>query len=61
MKRKKKYGNRPASKGKKQAPKNQNKWADHYTRQAQKDKYPARSVYKLQEMQQKYHLITILG
>lgn len=57
MKHKKKYGNRPASKGKIQAPKNRNKWADHYTRKAQKDKYPARSVYKLQEMQQKFHLI----
>lgn len=28
-------------------------WADHYTRKAQKDNYPARSVYKLQEIQKK--------
>ena len=32
-------------------------WQDHYTRRAQKEKYPARSVYKLQEMQQKYRII----
>jgi len=34
-----------------------NKWQDHYARQAKKDKYPARSVYKLQEIQKKHHLI----
>jgi 23S rRNA (uridine2552-2'-O)-methyltransferase len=34
-----------------------NKWQDHYTRRAKKDKYPARSVYKLQEIQKKHHLI----
>ena len=34
-----------------------NKWQDHYTRRAKKDKYPARSVYKLQEIQNKHHLI----
>jgi len=34
-----------------------NLWADHYTAQAKKDKYPARSVYKLKEIQQKYKLI----
>ena len=34
-----------------------NKWSDHYSRQAKKDKFPARSVYKLREIQQKYHLI----
>ncbi|MFP4389303.1 MAG: SAM-dependent methyltransferase, partial [Desulfococcaceae bacterium] len=28
-------------------------WADHYARKAQKDNYPARSVYKLQEIQKK--------
>jgi 23S rRNA (uridine2552-2'-O)-methyltransferase len=37
------------------APKKQ--WQDHYTRRAQKENYPARSVYKLQEMQQKYSII----
>ena len=34
-----------------------NRWADHYTRMAKKDKFPARSVYKLQEMQRKFRLI----
>ena len=34
-----------------------NKWQDHYTRQARKDKYPARSVYKLKEIQQKNQVI----
>jgi 23S rRNA (uridine2552-2'-O)-methyltransferase len=32
-------------------------WADHYTHQAKKEKYPARSVYKLKEIQSKYKLI----
>ncbi len=32
-------------------------WQDHYTRQAKKENYPARSVYKLQEMQKKYRLM----
>ncbi len=34
-----------------------NRWQDHYARRAKKEKFPARSVYKLQEMQQKYNLI----
>ncbi len=34
-----------------------NKWEDHYTRKAKKDKYPARSVYKLQEIQKKFKVI----
>ena len=34
-----------------------NQWADHYTRKAKEDRYPARSVYKLQEMQKKFRLI----
>lgn len=34
-----------------------NPWVDHYARQAKKDKFPARSVYKLQEIQRKYALI----
>ena len=34
-----------------------NKWQDHYTRQAKKDKYPARSVYKLKEIQKKNRVI----
>jgi 23S rRNA (uridine2552-2'-O)-methyltransferase len=34
-----------------------NPWADHYTRQAQKDNFAARSVYKLQEIQKKFRII----
>ena len=34
-----------------------NTWQDHYSRKAQKEKYPARSIYKLQEIQKKYRLI----
>ena len=34
-----------------------NPWADHYTRQAQKDNFAARSVYKLQEIQKKYRIL----
>ena len=34
-----------------------NKWEDHYTRKAKKDGYPARSVYKLQEIQKKFKII----
>ncbi|MCP4352057.1 MAG: RlmE family RNA methyltransferase [Desulfobacterales bacterium] len=40
---------RPASK--------KNKWEDHYSRKAKKDRFPARSVYKLQEIQLKNNLI----
>lgn len=34
-----------------------NRWSDHYTRRAKQEKYPARSVYKLQEIQQKYRIL----
>jgi 23S rRNA (uridine2552-2'-O)-methyltransferase len=34
-----------------------NTWQDHYSRQARKDRYPARSVYKLEEIQKKHSLI----
>jgi 23S rRNA (uridine2552-2'-O)-methyltransferase len=34
-----------------------NLWEDHYARQAKKERFPARSVYKLQEIQKKYKLI----
>ena len=33
------------------------KWEDHYSRQAKKDNYPARSVYKLQEIQSRNKII----
>jgi 23S rRNA (uridine2552-2'-O)-methyltransferase len=32
-------------------------WADHYAARAKKERYPARSVYKLKEAQQKFRLI----
>jgi 23S rRNA (uridine2552-2'-O)-methyltransferase len=32
-------------------------WEDHYTRRARKEGYPARSVYKLQELQSRFSLI----
>ncbi|WP_419657537.1 RlmE: ribosomal RNA large subunit methyltransferase E (23S rRNA methyltransferase) [Desulfosarcina variabilis str. Montpellier] len=34
-----------------------NRWADHYTRQAKKENFAARSVYKLQEIQKKRHIL----
>jgi 23S rRNA (uridine2552-2'-O)-methyltransferase len=34
-----------------------NRWEDHYTRRARKESYPARSVYKLQEIQKRFGLI----
>ena len=34
-----------------------NRWADHYTRQAKKENFAARSVYKLDEIQKKHGLI----
>ena len=41
----------------KRSNKQRNRWQDHYSRRAKKDKFPARSVYKLQEIQRKYNLI----
>ena len=38
-------------------PQKKQRWADHYTEQAKKERYPARSVYKLKEAQKKYRLI----
>jgi 23S rRNA (uridine2552-2'-O)-methyltransferase len=32
-------------------------WADHLTRQAKADNYPARSVYKLEEIQNKFRIM----
>lgn len=32
-------------------------WRDHYSQRAKKERYPARSVYKLKEAQQKFKLI----
>jgi 23S rRNA (uridine2552-2'-O)-methyltransferase len=41
----------------KQAASKANRWEDHYTRQARKERYPARSVYKLQEIQKRFGLV----
>jgi 23S rRNA (uridine2552-2'-O)-methyltransferase len=41
----------------KRSAKRANLWEDHYSRQAKKERFPARSVYKLQEIQKKYNLI----
>lgn len=37
--------------------KKRNTWEDHYTRKARKEKYPARSVFKLEEIQQKFKVL----
>jgi len=34
-----------------------NRWEDHYSRKAKKDKFAARSVYKLEEIQKKHGII----
>ncbi|MFO7714629.1 RlmE family RNA methyltransferase [Desulfosarcina sp.] len=41
----------------KRSSRNKNPWADHYTRQAKKDNFAARSVYKLQEIQKKHRIL----
>lgn len=41
----------------KQSGSKKNKWEDHYSRKAKKDKFAARSVYKLQEIQKKHRII----
>ncbi|PID40635.1 MAG: 50S rRNA methyltransferase [Proteobacteria bacterium] len=38
--------------------KKKNTWADHYTHKARKENFAARSVYKLQEIQKKYRLLS---
>ncbi len=35
-----------------------NLWHDHYSQKAQKEGYPARSVYKLQEIQKKFKILS---
>ncbi|HAY39123.1 MAG TPA: 50S rRNA methyltransferase [Desulfobacteraceae bacterium] len=37
--------------------KKNSQWQDHYTQQAKKERFPARSVYKLEEIQKKYNII----
>lgn len=41
----------------KKKPSKRNKWEDHYSRRAKKEQYPARSVYKLQEIQRRERLL----
>lgn len=41
----------------KRKPRKNRSWEDHYARRARKDNYPARSVYKLKEMQQKFAMM----
>jgi 23S rRNA (uridine2552-2'-O)-methyltransferase len=41
----------------KRSPKIHGQWQDHYSLRAKKECYPARSVYKLQEIQKKYNII----
>jgi 23S rRNA (uridine2552-2'-O)-methyltransferase len=41
----------------KRTAKKQSQWQDHYARQAKKEQFPARSVYKLEEIQKKYNII----
>ncbi|MGD8980607.1 MAG: RlmE family RNA methyltransferase [Desulfobacterales bacterium] len=41
----------------KRSAKKYNQWQDHYTKRAKKERFPARSVYKLQEIQKKYPII----
>ena len=36
---------------------NKNKWSDHYSRRAREEKWLARSVYKLEEIDKKYKLL----
>lgn len=41
----------------KRSSKKSSRWQDHYSLRAKKERYPARSIYKLQEIQKKYHII----
>lgn len=34
-----------------------NRWDDHYARRARRERFPARSVYKLEEIQKRFQLI----
>jgi len=38
-------------------PVSKDRWSDHFTRLAKKERFPARSVYKLKEIQQKFGVI----
>lgn len=42
---------------KKNKPQNRNQWEDHLTRRARSENYPARSVYKLEEIQNKFKVM----
>ncbi|MCG6894498.1 MAG: RlmE family RNA methyltransferase [Desulfobacteraceae bacterium] len=49
MTRNRRYKKRPSMPGK--------RWQDHYTRRAQRENYPARSVFKLREIQQRHRIL----
>ncbi len=34
-----------------------NRWEDHYARRARRERYPARSVYKLEEIQKRFRIL----
>ena len=36
---------------------NKNQWEDHLTRRARSENYPARSVYKLEEIQNRFKVM----
>jgi len=42
---------------KRTASKKNKPWQDHYSQQAKKERFPARSIYKLEEIQKKHRLI----
>ncbi len=44
-------------KAKKKKGSKQNQWADHLTQRAKAENYPARSVYKLEEIQKKFRVM----
>ena len=44
-------------KAKKTKGSNQNQWADHLTQRARAENYPARSIYKLEEIQKKFKIM----
>jgi 23S rRNA (uridine2552-2'-O)-methyltransferase len=42
---------------KRRRPPSKNRWEDHYSKKARKENFPARSVYKLQEIQSRHRVI----
>ncbi len=50
-------GRKPIKKGRPGKGGKGGQWADHLTEKAKSQGYPARSIYKLEEIQQKFHVI----